>query len=193
MTHRVDRTKLESVFPPGDLVTLTGAALDAVPHQPTREFLRDVGLPDKSWLKVSRTFRRGEPQIGFQQTAADYPGLNFAFERWLSLGHILADTIGVDVASGKIYVRPVDKEPHLLNSSIDTFVYALYLLEVERPNYDFEKFGHDEDDPEAEEDAGYDPDAADRLREQLLEADPVAFQTPDSTWDMVLHRVTDDY
>ncbi|MDH6121844.1 hypothetical protein ABH930_005917 [Kitasatospora sp. GAS204A] len=191
MAHRVDRTMLESVFPPGDLATLTGTALDAILHQPTREFMRDVGLPDRSWLEVSKALLGGEPTIGFQLVAEKFPELDFGFQHWMFMGHILNDTIAVDITTGQVFVRPNGEEPHLLNSSIDEFVYALYLLEIERPNYDFEEII--EEDPEGDESEGYDPGAEDRVREQMMAADPVAFATPHSTWDTVLEQVAEKF
>jgi hypothetical protein len=189
---------LESVFPPGDLVTLAGpgrgAALDAVPHQPARAFLREVGLPDKSWFEVSTALRDGEPRVGFDVVAQEFPELDFAFERWMLLGHLGWDTIALDTATGQVFVVPNGETPHLLGSSLDQFVNVLYLLEVERPNYDFVEPVYDEDDDEDEDDLpAYDPDAPERLRAQIAAADPAAFATPDSTWDLVLLRITEGY
>jgi hypothetical protein len=193
MAYRVDRTMLESVFPADDLVTLAGAALDVVLHESAREFLRDVGLPDKSWFEVSTELRNGAPEFGFEVVGEQFPELDFAFERWMFLGHVGFDTIGLDTTTGQVYVVPNGRAPHLFHGSIDEFVYVLYLLEVERPNYDFEKFGYDEDDPEAEEDEGFDPGAEDRLRAQISAVDPTTFERPGSTWELVLERVAADF
>lgn len=190
MPHRIDRTKLESVFPSGDLVVLEGDALDAVPHLPTREFLRDVGLPDGGWLKVGRAFKRGEPAIGFPSTAERYPELTFDFENWMYLGEIVRDSIAVNVVTGKVCSNPDGNTPHLINSSVDEFVNFLCLLEIERPNYDWEAFdSEDEEEQAAIEEAGYLPGPDKRLREQMLAADPVAFEMPDSTWNTVLETL----
>jgi hypothetical protein len=48
MVHRIDRAMLESVFPAEEIVALSGDALDVILDQETREFLREVGLPDGS-------------------------------------------------------------------------------------------------------------------------------------------------
>ncbi|GAA5014680.1 SUKH-4 family immunity protein [Kitasatospora paranensis] len=190
MPDRIDRATLESVFPSGAPVVLEGAALDAVPHLPTREFLRDVGLPDENWLRVDPDYKQGAPRIGFRSTAERYPELALGFENWLYLGEILRDSIGVDVVTGKVFSHPDGNTPHLINSSVADFVGFLCLLEIERPNYDWEAFdSEDEEEQAAIEDAGYLPDPDKRLREQMSAADPVAFEMPDSTWNTVLETL----
>ncbi|WP_377267819.1 SUKH-4 family immunity protein [Peterkaempfera sp. SMS 1(5)a] len=190
MPNRIDRTRLESVFPSGDPVVLDGAALDAVLHLPTRQFLHEVGLPADSWLRVDPDYKQGEPQIGFSGTAARHPELTFDFASWMYFGEIVHDSIAVDVVTGKVYSEPGGDPPYLLNSSVEEFVNFLCLLEIERPNYDWEAFdSEDEEEQAAIEEAGYHPGADKRLRVQMTAADPVAFETPDSTWNTVLETV----
>lgn len=178
----VTRDMLESAFEDDALVTLEDDALDLIGHEPTREFLAGVGLPDQpgSWLELSEELCEGELKVGFPSTAAKHPGLDYDFGQWINVGGIPYDDIALDTSTGAVYSLPSDGgAPYLLNTGIETFAYFLYLLETERPNYDFEAGGETAE-----------PGAQERLRVLMEAADPAAFTNPDSTWTTVLHHVS---
>ncbi|MFI7605973.1 SUKH-4 family immunity protein [Micromonospora sp. NPDC049366] len=184
MSALVDRAALESVFHPDELVTLTEATLVVVAHEPTRVFLRDVGLPDQvGWFEVAQDLLDGDIRIGgpaWQAVAARHPRCPYDMSTWLTLGGIGMDDVVVDVATGIVYCVPEDGGPHLLNSSVDALAFFLRELEKERPEYD----------PEAATDEGVDPDgAADRLLRRMRSADPSAVADPESSWYAVLRLV----
>lgn len=191
MPDRIDRATLETLFPSSTPVVLEGAALDSVRHLPTRQFLHEVGLPGESWLRIDPDYREGAPQTGFTGTAERWPDLPYDFAHWLYLGEIVNDSIALDPGTGQVYAEPGGDPPYLLNSSIQDFVNFLCLLEIERPNYDWEAYdSDDEEEQEAVEEAGYLPHPEKRLKEQMLAADPVAFETTGSTWETVLETLS---
>ncbi|WP_033823678.1 SUKH-4 family immunity protein [Kitasatospora sp. MBT63] len=182
MAYLVGRTELESVFPPELLVTLDAAVAQGIGHGPTRDFLVRVGLPDKpaAWFEVSEEICDGEFEIGFEEIADDHPGLSFDLSRWINLGGLSYDDIALDSSTGEVYCLPDDgSAPYLLNRSLDAFAYFLYLLEVERPNYDFEAG-----------DGTFEDGAERRLRARMEAADGTAFAHPGSAWTTVLQYVS---
>lgn len=182
VAYLVDRAQLESVFPPEVLVTLDGAAAQDISHGPTQDFLRHVGLPDKpaAWFEVSEEVCDGELEIGFEEIAEQHPGLSFDPSHWVNLGGLSYDDIVLDASTGAVYCLPDDGgAPYLLNRSLDAFAYFLYLLEVERPNYDFETG-----------DGTFEEGAENRLRARMEAADDTAFSNPESAWTTVLQYVS---
>lgn len=175
---------MESVFPAGELVTLDDRALAAIVHEPTRTFLRDVGLPDRfGWFTADQRLLDGDLRIGgaaWQAVAGKYPNCAFDMSAWLTLGGIALDDVIVDTVTGVVYCIPEDGGPHLLNTSIDALAYFLHALEEERPEYD----------AEAAADEGVDPEGAEkRLLRRMRRADTVAMECPESTWFSVLRYV----
>ncbi|MEY9963010.1 hypothetical protein ABIA33_001036 [Streptacidiphilus sp. MAP12-16] len=182
MPQLVDRAAFESVLPVEALVTLGDEAVRGVSHAPTRGALRDIGLPDRPharWLDVAGWICKGKLVIGVEPDEEDVD-LPFAFDRWACLGFIGSTGVYVDTGSGAVYCQPEGEPPHLLNSSMDTFLYFLYLLEVERPNYDHQVAGGDIETGGAE----------DRLQVLMEAADPVAFENPESFWFEALRGVS---
>ncbi|SDJ49881.1 SUKH-4 immunity protein [Nonomuraea maritima] len=184
MSPLIDRTMMETVFPADELVTLDDHALAAMAHEPTKTFLREIGLPDRyGWFEADQRLLDGDLRIGgdaWRTVALKYPSCPFDMSAWLSLGGIALDDVVVDTVTGVVYCVPEDGSPHLLNTSIDTLAYFLHALEEERPEYD----------PEAATDEGVDPEgAARRLLSRMRRADTAAVQHPESTWFSVLRHV----
>ncbi|MDX3239008.1 SUKH-4 family immunity protein [Streptomyces sp. ME03-5709C] len=186
MSLLIDRVAMESVFGPDELVTADDAALAGIVHEPTRVFLRDVGLPDQmGWFEADQRFVDGDVRIGgeaWQAVARKYPNCPFDMSAWLSLGGIGMDDVTVDTRTGVVYCIPEDGAPHLLNSSVDALAFFLHALERERPDYD----------PEAATDEGVDPRGAhDRLLALMGRTDAAALEDEHSAWYRVLRYVRD--
>ncbi|MFF3951464.1 SUKH-4 family immunity protein [Streptomyces sp. NPDC001902] len=184
MRPLVDRVAMESVFGPDELVTVDDAALAGVIHEPTRVFLRDVGLPDRiGWFVADQRLVDGDLRIGgdaWQAVSAKYPNCPFDMSSWLSLGGIGMDDVVADTRTGAVYCIPEDGGPHLLNSTVDALAFFLHALEEERPDYD----------PEAATDEGVDPEGArDRLLARMRRADGAVMEDEDSAWYSVLRYV----
>ncbi|MEU0738016.1 SUKH-4 family immunity protein [Streptomyces sp. NPDC006134] len=178
----IDRARMESVF--DELVTLNDEPLAVIAHEPTRAFLRDVGLPEREqWFEADGYLVDGDLRVGgeaWQAVQERYSDCPFDMSSWLTLGGIGMDTVAVDTVTGVVYCIPEDRYIHVLNSSVDALGYFLYELEMERPEYDGEAAG----------DAGFDPEGAEqRLLTLMRRADPVAVESPDSSWYMVLRYV----
>ncbi|WP_170208731.1 SUKH-4 family immunity protein [Micromonospora pisi] len=179
----IDRARMESVYRAEDMVTLDDATLAAVTHEPTRAFLRDVGLPDRvGWFEAAQLFVDGDLQVGgeaWERVARRHPSCPFDMSAWLTLGGIGLDDAIVDTTTGVVYCIPEDGAPHLLNSGVDRLAFFLHALEVERPQYDLE----------ADADV-VDPEGAEaRLLSLMRRADPAAMEYPESCWFSVLGNV----
>ena len=188
MPQTVDRALLESVFPVGDLVTVPESALGPVSHVRTRELLRDVGLPDQhtGWFQTATDLPRRIANKGWPRDRDLRPPLRSDPGEWISIGGIPYDDMVVDGASGAVYCLPGNSEdPYLLNSSLDCFLYFLYSVEAERPNYDAE-FAEENG---YEDDGSFGEGVDERLIAVMRETDPVALENPESTWYMVLEYV----
>ncbi|MEU8383283.1 SUKH-4 family immunity protein [Streptosporangium sp. NPDC048865] len=186
MSPLIDRTAMESVFPAGELVTLDDRTPAVIAHEPTRTFLREVGLPDRSgWFETDQRLLDGDPRVGgdaWRAVARRYPSCPFDMSAWLTLGGIAMDDVVVDTITGVVYSVPEDGSPHLLNTSVDALAYFLHALEEERPEYD----------AEAATDEGVDPGGAERrLLRRMRRADAAAVEPPGSTWLLVLRHVRD--
>ncbi|MGW4243143.1 SUKH-4 family immunity protein [Nocardia sp. NPDC004722] len=187
----VDRAMLEAVFPPGTLITLSQNALGVVTDPVARSILRDIGLPAIDWLDVTEELRAGQVNLSEDELVEEYGEFGFDVTRWLCLGTISSDVVYLDTADGTVFSIPDGGIPAPLNKSLETFVYFLYLLETERPNYDF-------DHPTP--DGTYRPGAEDRLRQSMFATDPTGFAPPDPdsdwdpgepTWQLALRFVAD--
>ncbi|WP_345639331.1 SUKH-4 family immunity protein [Rugosimonospora acidiphila] len=182
----IDRIGMESAFHADELVTVKDPALAAIAHEPTRDFLREVGLPDQvGWFEADQRLLDGDLRIGgtaWQAVAERYPDCPLDMSAWLTLGGIALDDVIVDTITGAVYCIPEDGPVHLLNSSIDALAYFLHALEEQRPWYD----------AEASTDEGVDPDGAERrLLRRMRQADPIAMERPESMWFSVLGHVRD--
>jgi SUKH-4 immunity protein len=110
MSPLIDRTMMESVFPTDEPVTLDDRALAAIAHEPTRTFLREVGLPDRvGWFEADQCLLDGDLRIGgdaWQAVAQKYPNCPFDMSAWLTRGGIALDDVIVDTATGVVYSIP---------------------------------------------------------------------------------------
>ncbi|GAB2557819.1 SUKH-4 family immunity protein [Nocardia heshunensis] len=191
MSRLVDRAMLETVFPPGELITLPQNALGVITDPAARSILREIGLPATDWLDVTDELRAGLVSLSGDDLVEEYAEFGFDVTRWLCLGTISSDVVYLDIADGTVFSIPDGGIPARLNSNLETFLYFLYLLETERPNYDFEHLGPD---------ATFRPGAEDRLRHLMITADPTGFAPPDPnsewepgepTWQLALRFVAE--
>ncbi|MFF0292579.1 SUKH-4 family immunity protein [Kitasatospora sp. NPDC004614] len=184
MSPLIDRKAMESVFGAEELITPADHLLDGITHRATREFLGEIGLPDRTgWFETDQLMVDGDLRIGgeaWQRVAGRYPSCPFDMSVWLTLGSIRLDDVMVDVTTGIVYCIPEGGTPHLLNSTVDALAFFLHALEEERPAYDPDA-GTDELDP-----AG----AEARLLRTMRRVDPLAMENPESCWFTVLHYVS---
>ncbi|MEU9169939.1 SUKH-4 family immunity protein [Streptomyces sp. NPDC048420] len=180
MPQLVDRAMMESVFPPERLVTLEGGKLPAELHESARSVLTGVGLPDdrSSFFVIDGALFEGETPNRFRRCAelrhfSDYKDMPEGWENWLVIGEIFEDVVALNPVSGMVYCLP-DGEPgtYPINQSLDSFVYFTYLLELERPNYDFTV---SDEIPDSE-------GVAVSLRERMIRADPLPFEGVEPAW-----------
>ncbi|MFC8720391.1 SUKH-4 family immunity protein [Kitasatospora sp. NPDC057198] len=186
MNFLVGREEMEAVFGAEELVTLDDRALAGIAHEPTRAFLREVGLPDRiGWFEADQSLCDGALRVGgesWARFAADYPDCPFDMSSWTNLGGIGFDSLVIDTSTGQVYCVPDGQNPHRLNSSIDSLAFFLHALEAERPHYD----------PDAsEEGATESEESAERLLALMKRTDPAAVEDPESYWHSVLEQVAD--
>ncbi|MEU0212684.1 SUKH-4 family immunity protein [Streptomyces canus] len=190
MPQLVDRAMMESVFPPEKLVTLEEAKLPRELHESAHTILTQVGLPDdrSSFFVLDGALFEGETPNRFRRCAelryfSDYKDMPEGWENWLVLGEIFYDAVVLDPVSGAVYCLP-DGEPgtYPINQSLDSFVYFTYLLELERPNYDFTV---SEEIPDSE-------GVAVSLRERMRRADPLPFEGVEPAWSEEFDWEADD-
>lgn len=204
MSQLVDRAMMESVFPPGKVVRVPEDRLPVGLHESARSFLTEVGLPDlrNSWYLADAALVEDEAPDGLRLCGklryfSQFESLPDGAENWIVLGSVPYDGLALDPVTGNIYSLPDgESKIYMLNQSLDSFGYFLYLLETERPNYDFSV---SDEIPDSEGVAAY-------LRERMIRADPVSFdgvepawsetfdwESEDAphlpTWDRVLHNV----
>lgn len=181
MPQFVDRSMMESVFPPEKLQTWEAEKLPAELHESARSILTDVGLPhDRSsfflldgWLfegdNLPNRFRRCAELDHFSR----YRDMPKGWENWLVIGEIFYDVVVLDPVSGLVYCLPDGEYREFpLNQSLDSLAYFTYLLEVERPYYDFSV---SDDIPDSE-------GVAIALRERMRQADPLPFEGVEPAW-----------
>ncbi|MGD1218347.1 SUKH-4 family immunity protein [Streptomyces krungchingensis] len=185
MSPLVGREAMESVYGSGELVTLDESALTPVGHEPTRAFLRDVGLPSwMGWFQMDRRLEEGDIRVGgeaWRNVARRYPSCTSDMSSWLALGGIALDDVAVDTVTGVVHCIPENGSPHRLNSGVDELAFFLLALERERPQYDPES-DTVEVDPEG---------AAERLLRLMRDAEPGVMENPDCCWFSVLGHVRD--
>ncbi|MGW4897977.1 SUKH-4 family immunity protein [Kitasatospora sp. NPDC004240] len=183
MSPLIDRAAMELVFD-DELVTVNAGAAAAIPHEPTRAFLRDIGLPDRfGWFEADDRLMEDELEIGgdgWAAVAARYPRSTFDMSTWLSIGGIGMDDVSVDTATGAVYCIPEEGAPQLLGGSVDAVMYVVQALEAERPNYDPE---------EADEENGLTPGEAEERLRALMRTAGLPLDDPASIWHGVLGHV----
>ncbi|KAA6224045.1 hypothetical protein CP973_20960 [Streptomyces albofaciens JCM 4342] len=183
-----DRAMLESQFNADEIVTLPEEELGDLGHEPSRCFLREVGLPVRAnpWFDLI-----DRSDLKLKKVGACYDDLNARWGNlpgnaadWVLIGMVPYDDIALDVATGTVLCLPQDEdEVYPLNKDLASFAHFLYLLEDERPNYD-EEVNEDISLASAGE-------AGQRLAEQMRVIDPAALDIPHSRWHDILKWVSD--
>jgi hypothetical protein len=184
----LSRHTLETVFTPTELFTVPESLLEDVADPDTREVLRTLGLPvGKNPLisldsKIGERFRRIWSDYDWE-LADNYEQVPHGADMWIPLGEITYDGIVLDPATGKVYCLPQDGEIYLFNSKFRYFVHFLYIMQAERPYFDWEWEGGDE---------LFDPETArDRAGAAMRAIDPAALEIPESRWHDVLTFMVD--
>lgn len=184
----VTRAMLEAVFEPGELLTSPDGILGPVTDADTREVLRTLGLPVGKNTAVGLDNKIGERfnRVGeyfdwrLEGTYSEVPP---GADMWISLGMVLWDSVVLDPDSGKVYGLPQDNEIYVCNSTFRHFVHFMYIIQAERPYFDWEWEGGDE---------LFDPQAARaRAGEAMRTIDPAALEIPQSRWHDVLTFMVD--
>ncbi|GGZ39203.1 SUKH-4 family immunity protein [Streptomyces poonensis] len=184
MTPPIDRETLETEFGPEELTTFSEEAVANIRHEPSVHFLRHVGIPSRPnpWFDLVDGTPEQARSMGaaYDDLRERWDNLPEGAENWLLLGMIPYDDIALDGVTGIVHCLPADEsEAYPLNKDLPSFAHFLYLLEKERPNYDFES--------EQEE---LDIDGAvRRLTEQMREIDPEALEVSHSRWHDILEYV----
>ncbi|MGW1372924.1 SUKH-4 family immunity protein [Streptomyces sp. NPDC002446] len=182
MPQLVDRSMMESAFSPEKLVTPVEEKLPAELKESARSLLVNIGLPNdqSSFFVMDGGFFEGESPNRFRRCAelsyfSQYEDMPKAWENWLVIGEIHSDVVALDPASGVVYCLPDGEYKACtctLNQSLDSFLFFLYLLEIERPHYDF-RVADEILDPEG---------VAASLRERMAGADPLPFEGVEPAW-----------
>jgi hypothetical protein len=186
MTPPIDRETLESEFGPEELTTYSAAVVANIQHEPSARFLRDVGIPARPnpWFDLVDGTPEQVRALGdcYDDLRERWTNLPEGAEGWLLLGMVPYDDIALDGVTGTVYCLPGDEsEIYPLNKDINSFAHFLYLLEKERPHYDFES-----------EQESLDPEgAAGRISEQMREIDPAALEVGHSRWHDILEYVAE--
>ncbi|MGX1849450.1 SUKH-4 family immunity protein [Streptomyces sp. NPDC055299] len=180
MPQLINRTMMESVFPSEELVTLQEANLPHELNEAARTILTSVGLPDdrSSFFFVDGRLTDEEPVGRFARCAelphfSQYKDMPEGWENWLVIGGIYEDGVALDPVSGMVYSLPDGEyRARPLNQSLESFVYFLYLLQFERPNFDF-SVSEEITDSEG---------VAVSLRERMIHVDPLPFEGVEPAW-----------
>ncbi|WP_329597193.1 SUKH-4 family immunity protein [Streptomyces pseudovenezuelae] len=181
MPPLVDHAMMESVFPAEEIETWEEEKLPARLHATARTVLTEVGLPHdrSSFFQLDGALFEGEDTpAAFRRCAeldrfSDYEDMPKGWENWLVIGEIFYDVVVLDPESGAVYGLPDGEYRALpLNRSLESFAYFTYLLQLERPKYDY-SVSEDVDDCE---------DVAISLRNRMIEADPLPFENVEPAW-----------
>lgn len=205
---RVDRALLAEIFGEDTIDTVPEESAGEISHQPTRDFLTTIGLPDQEdtqgWFHRVEFLSEAIEDKGWPDLADKFPDVAEAyhFEEWICPGDIPYDSLHIDATTGLVYaMSEEDGEPYPLHTGIEAFVYLLCVIEAERPFYtgtpDGEPFEEDFlrqlEDRLARlygrpyEEVG--PTPEDRIRATIERTDPVALARPNSIWNIVLGYV----
>ncbi|KAH7121700.1 SUKH-4 immunity protein [Dactylonectria macrodidyma] len=184
MALSINRKILEEEFQPEELTTFSTAVVAGLQHEPSTRFLCDIGIPTRPnpWFD----FVDGSPEQVktlsecYNDIHSRWSNLPEGSERWLLLGLIPYDDIALDGITGAIYCLPGDQsDVYLLNQGLVSFCHFLFLLERERPYYDFES-----------ERETLDPEGAfQRLSAQMRKIDPIAMAVSHSNWYRILDYI----
>ncbi|WP_228473166.1 SUKH-4 family immunity protein [Streptomyces cyaneochromogenes] len=180
---------MESVFPPDRLTRVREERLPSNLQVSAKSFLTGIGLPRvrSAWFLIDVGFIESETpgglRLGRDIDLTPFEDLPEGAENLIILGEILSDAVTLDPVSGKLYCLP-DGHPQVrvLNQSLDTLAYFLYLLEVERPNYDYDISG----------DVSNSDGTAVRLRQLMIQADPAPFEGAEPAWSDTFDWWADD-
>ncbi|MFL5994419.1 MAG: SUKH-4 family immunity protein [Streptomyces sp.] len=173
-------------FDPEELTTFSTAAVATIRHEPSADFLRNVGIPARPnpWFDLVDGTPEQVRALGdcYDDLRERWTNLPEGAEGWLLLGMVPYDDIALDGVTGTVYCLPGDEsEICLLNKDLNSFAHFLHLLEKERPHDDFES-----------EQESLDPEgAAGRISEQMREIDPAALDVMDSRRHDILEYVAD--
>ncbi|MEV7738515.1 SUKH-4 family immunity protein [Streptomyces sp. NPDC088921] len=173
-------------FDPEERTTFSAAAVASIRHEPSADFLRNVGIPARPnpWFDLVDGSPEQVRTLGdaYEDLREQWTDLPEGAEGWLLLGMVPYDDIALDGVSGAVYCLPGDaSETYPLNKDLPAFAHFLHLLENERANYDFES-----------EVENIDPQrAAARLTEQMREVDPAALDVTNSRWHDILEYVAE--
>ncbi|UNO43873.1 SUKH-4 family immunity protein [Streptomyces sp. MST-110588] len=171
---------MESVFPPEVLLTVEEGSLPAELHESARSVLTGIGLPHdrSSFFFVDGRFFEEDSRRAFARCSelpylSGYRNMPDGWENWLVIGGIFDDGVILDPVSGAVYCLP-DGEwtAWPLNRNLDSFAYFLYLIESERPHFDFTV------SDEIEDSEG----TAKSLRDRMMRADPLPFDGTEPAW-----------
>ncbi|MFI8235429.1 SUKH-4 family immunity protein [Streptomyces sp. NPDC085900] len=179
---------LETVFDPAELIVAPEGNLAAVGDPDAREVLGTLGIPvwGNPWFDMEDGIaqRFGRVEDWDEKLADRYSVVPAGAGKWIGLGGIPYDGIAFDPDTGKVYCLPDDSEIYLWNSSLRSFVYFLYILQLERPHFNPEW--------ESEIEVLYDPEAAQaRVRSAMMSVDPEALENPGSRWHGILTYIVD--
>ena len=184
----LSREMLETVFDLDELITVPECNLGVVSDPDAKEVLRTLGIPvwDNPWFDMDEQIRERFELVEDwdEKLAHRYSVVLPGADKWIGLGMIPYDGIAFDPDTGKVYCLPDDSEIYLWNSSLRSFVHFLYLLQLERPHFDFQW--------EGEIEVPFDPEAAQiRIRKAMTSVDPAALVNPKSRWNAVLMYIVD--
>lgn len=189
MSQLVDRALMESVFPPGRLMRVSEDRLPEGIQEAAKSFLVEIGLPRvrSAWFLIDVGFIEVESpdglRLGRDVDLTRFENLPENAENLIVLGEILCDAVVMDPVSGMLYSLPDGyPEVRVLNQDIDTLAYFLYLLEMERPNYDYDVAG----------DVSNSDGAARILREMMIRVDPTPFEGVEPAWSEKFDWWADD-
>lgn len=180
------RSDLEDVFESSELITVPEHQAGSITDPDARDVLRTLGIPlwDNPWIDVDdRIPERWERVGGWDVDLTErYDRVPPEAGRWIGLAVIPYDRIAFDPETGRVYCLAQDGEIYLFSSSLRSFVYFLYLLQLERPHFDIDMETEAEFEPEA---------ARQRTEAAMRAADPEVLDNARSRWHDILEYIVD--
>jgi len=186
MTVRLTREQLAEAYGEENLLTIPADRLpDLLIHQPTRDFLTSVGLPDSTaggLVDVDEAFAAGLPPMSEHEYfgSGEHGGweLPAMCADFLLLGDwnsAVLGVVGLNPRTGAVYVvseMEYEDEAALLNSDITCLAYFLYILDrAHQPDFDPARFL-----PPGAVRADREELLSERIRHVLRQADPAALE-----------------